>query len=79
MIALVFAITSAVMVPPKPTAQDARDIQHKCHVPRSWVNYHNGALHIAPPKTASDQQINCILAEATKNFPRTGWVGNETR
>ncbi|WP_293883713.1 hypothetical protein [Sphingomonas sp.] len=78
MIVLALAAAAAAMpIPPSHTAKDARDIRAKCHVPRSWVSFTGGALRLTPPKGASDDKIECILAEATKNFPKDAFIGNE--
>lgn len=76
---MVLALALAATVPAlsKLTAVDARRVRAKCSVPHSWVSYHDGALHITPPRGASDRKINCILSEATRNSPKRGFVGNE--
>lgn len=79
MIALVLAMAAAAALPPSPrlTANDVRAIRATCGLPRSWIWYRAGAVHMKPPKGASDEKLNCMLREAVKNFPKVGFIGNE--
>lgn len=74
---LVFAAAMAVQQPPALTARDVREIRATCHLPRSWLWYRKGAVHMTPPKDADQDRIECMLREAVKQFPNVGFVGNE--
>lgn len=80
MLALAFAVAAAAGVVPEPprlTADDVRAIRAACGLPESWIWYRAGEVHMAPPKDAADEKVDCMLREAAKKFPHIGFVGNE--
>ena len=73
---LAMAVAAAPSAP-RLTAEDVRAIRATCQLPKSWIWYRAGSVHMTPPKGASNEKTECMLREAVKNFPRTGFVGNE--